>query len=81
MAFILDTSAKIVRYVEGLSAFIDGVTIVAVYSDGFSFKVRVPRWYKIIFSKTLRNYIQKKVSEKLVPGVKFDFTFYSEYFF
>jgi len=81
MPLVLDTTVKIIRYVENLSTFIDNVTIVAVHDGGFSFKVKVPRWYKIIFSKILRKHIQKKLTEKIVPGVKFDFVFYSEDFF
>lgn len=82
-AYVLDTSAKIINYIGDLSYHIDKVRITAVYpgGTGFSFKVMVPRWYKIFFSKTLRKRIQKKVSERMIVGVEFDFTIYSEEWF
>lgn len=78
---LLDTSKKITSYVESLSFFIDGARITAVYPGGFSFKVKVPRWFKIIFSRVLRKEIQKKVSERMIIGVSFDFIIYSEDWF
>lgn len=77
----LETSIQIIRFLEGLSYFIDHVHITEVYHGGFSFKVKVPFWYKISFGWRLRRIIQKRLSERMYSSLSFKFTIYSQELF
>jgi hypothetical protein len=77
----LETSVQIIRFIQGLSYFIDHVKIIEVYQGGFSFKVRVPLWYKLSLGWILKKTIQKKLKERLIAGVCFKFDIYSKTFF
>jgi hypothetical protein len=78
---LLDTTAKIIKFIDGLSYFIDVVKITEVYPGGFSFKVRVPFWYKILFGWHLRRTIQREMKSRMIIGVDFKFVIYSTEFF
>ena len=77
----LETAFQIIRFLEGLSYFIDRVTITEVYYGGFSFKVKVPLWYKITLGWKLRKIIQEKLNERMYSSLSFKFKIYSQELF
>ncbi len=81
MSFTLDTSAKIIKHVKGLSSFIKDVKIVGVYPAGFYFRVKVPIWYKFFLSKLLYKKIKEELKARMLLGIEFEFEIYSEKFF
>jgi len=73
----LDTAKKIIEFVENLSVFIEHVYISEVHAGGFSFNVKVPVWYHKTLGWWLKKRINKKVGERMLLGVTFDFKIYN----
>lgn len=73
----LDTSKKIIEFVENLSVFIEHVYISEVHTGGFSFMVKIPVWFQKTLGWWLRRRIKNKVGDKMLLGVTFDFEFYN----
>lgn len=73
----LDTSKKIIEFVESLSVFIEHVYILEVHNGGFTFMVKIPIWFQKTFGWWLRRKIKKRVGERMLLGVTFDFEFYN----
>ncbi len=73
----LDTTKKIIEFVENLSVFIEHVYISEVHEGGFTFKVKIPSWYQFMFGWWLKRKIYKQVNKRMLLGVAFDFKFYN----
>lgn len=73
----LDTTKKIIEFVENLSVFIEHVYISEVHAGGFSFKVKIPVWYQKLFGWYLKQKIKKRVGDRMLVGITFDFKFYN----
>jgi hypothetical protein len=74
---ILDNTEKIIRYLEGLSYFIEEVCITKVENWTFHFKVKLPWWFKFFLGWFVEREIKRLLTPRLPVGVKFEFTLYS----
>lgn len=77
MPHVLDTTKKIIDFVESQSIFIEHVYISEVHSGGFSFRIKVPIWYKYFFKWWLVYIIKKRMEPRMIVGVTFDYEFYT----
>lgn len=75
----LDTTEKIVRFVENLAYHIESVTITDIEGNRFFFVVVVPMWYKIIFGYFLKKKIRKELAARMF--VEFEFELESKTWF
>lgn len=78
---ILDTTNKIVRYLEGLSYFIDEVRITKVENWSFTFRVKLPLWFKFLLGWFVRMEIERKLKQRIPAGITFKFELYSTHLF
>lgn len=74
---LLDNTDKIIRYLEGLSHFIEEVHITKVEGWKFHFKVKLPLWFKFAFGWFVEREIKRLLTPRLPVGVNFEFKLYS----
>ena len=81
MPYKLDTTEKIVRFIENLAHYIESVTITDIEGNRFFFVVTVPMWYKLSFGYFLKKKIRKELTARMFIGVEFDFELESNTWF
>lgn len=70
---IFTKTKQIIDFVESLSIFVEHVHITEVHDGGFSFRVKVPFWYKKLFGWWIKMRIKNKLGPKIPHPIKFEF--------